>query len=279
MLYRNLRAPSFGGDGFGGGRFAPVLGAFALGLSGAFLIEHHQRRTLRGRAGRLLVEARAAIFDIDGTIIDSVDQHARAWQEAFRDFGHDIDFATIRGQIGKGGDQLMPVFLSAEEMRAKSEELEKHRAALFKQKYLPQIAAFPAVRDLFAQLRADGKRIVLASSAKKDEIAIYKRIANIADLVSDEVSSDDVDKSKPHPDVFESALRKLGAVHPEQVIAIGDAPYDAQAARKTRLRTIGMLCGGFAESDLRKAGCAAICRDPAALLAQYRTAARPSPGR
>ncbi|HWE75853.1 MAG TPA: HAD family hydrolase [Stellaceae bacterium] len=255
---------------------APVLGAFALGLSGAFLVEHCRRSTLRSGAGRLLADASAAIFDIDGTIIDSVDQHALAWQEAFSDFGHAIDYAAIRGQIGKGGDQLMPVFLSAEEMHAKAEELEKHRATLFKQKYLPQITAFPEVRDLFERLWADGKRIVLASSAKKDELAVYKRIANITDLVSDEVSGDDVDQSKPHPDTFERALQKLGALHPEQVIAVGDAPYDAQAARKTRLRTVGLLCGGFAEGDLRKAGCAAICRDPAALLAQYLAAAGPT---
>ncbi len=260
MTSRNLRALGL----------APVVAAFALGLSGAALLEHRQRSALRGRAGRVLADASAAIFDIDGTLVDSVDQHARAWQEAFHDFGHDIDYAAIRRQIGKGGDQLMPVFLSADEMRAKAEPLEKHRSAIFKQKYLPQVTAFPDVRDLFEQLRVDGKHLVLASSAKKDEIAIYKRIANIADLVSIEVSADDVDQSKPHPDIFESALRKLGPVRPVDAVTIGDTPYDAQAARKIGLTTIGLLCGGFAEHDLRKAGCAAICRDPAALLAQYR---------
>jgi HAD superfamily hydrolase (TIGR01509 family) len=249
---------------------APVVAAFALGLSGAALLEHYQRSALRCRAGRVLADAGAAIFDIDGTLVDSVDQHARAWQEAFHDFGHDIDYAAIRGQIGKGGDQLLPVFLSADEMRAKAEPLEKHRSAIFKQKYLPQVIAFPEVRDLFEQLRADGKRLVLASSAKKDEIAVYKRIADIADLVSIEVAGDDVENSKPHPDIFESALHKLGPFRPAETLAIGDTPFDAQAARKIGLRTIGLLCGGFAESDLRKAGCAAICRDPAALLAQYR---------
>jgi HAD superfamily hydrolase (TIGR01549 family) len=259
MPYRNVRPLGF----------APVVTALALGLSGAALLSYYQHRTLRGKAGRLLADASAVIFDIDGTLIDSVDQHARAWQEAFHDFGHDIAYDMIRGQIGKGGDQLMPVFLSAEEMKDKAEPLEKHRSAIFKQKYLPQVTAFPEVRDLFVQLRAAGKRLVLASSAKKDEIAVYKRLADIDDLVSAEVSADDVEKSKPHPDVFESALHKLGIVHAAEAIAVGDAPYDAQAARKTGLRTIGVLSGGFAESDLRKAGCAAICRDPAALLAQY----------
>jgi len=222
-----------------------------------------------GPAGWLLAQARAVIFDIDGTLVDSVDLHAQAWQEAFRDFGHEIDYGAIRRQIGKGGDQLMPVFLSEEELRAKGEALEKHRTAIFKEKYLPRVTSFPGVRALFERLRGDGKQIVLASSAKKDEIEIYKRIADIADLVSAEVSADDVAKSKPHPDVFESALSKLRGIGADQAVAVGDSPYDAEAAAKARLRTIGVLCGGFPERDLRQAGCAAIAQDPAELLRQY----------
>src|ERR1700749_306752 len=90
---------------------APVVTALALGLSSAALLGYYQRRALRGKAGRLLADASAVIFDIDGTLIDSVDQHARAWQEAFHDFGHDIDYDTIRGQIGKGGEQPLPGLL------------------------------------------------------------------------------------------------------------------------------------------------------------------------
>jgi HAD superfamily hydrolase (TIGR01509 family) len=225
-------------------------------------------------AGALLAHTRAVIFDIDGTLVDSVDLHAHAWQEAFRHFGHDIGYDAIRSQIGKGGDELMPVFLSKEELREKGKAVEEYRTKLFHEKYMPQVKNFPAVRDLIERLRADGKTIVLASSAKKDEIEIYKRIANIADLVDAEVSADDVTKSKPHPDAFESALtkaagKKRGRITPEQAIAIGDSPYDAEAAGKAGLKTIGVRCGGFPEPDLRQAGCAAIADGPADLLRQY----------
>jgi HAD superfamily hydrolase (TIGR01509 family) len=211
----------------------------------------------------------AAVFDVDGTLIDSVDLHARAWQDAFRDFGHEFEFQAIRDQIGKGGDQLMPVFLSREELDAKGKELEKHRVALMKERYLPEIRGFPGVRKLFQRIRQDGTRIVLASSAKADELQTYKKIAGIEDLVDEETSSDDAEKSKPHPDIFQAALSRLGGVDPSRAIVIGDTPYDAEAAAKAGLRTIGVLCGGFPEDWLREAGCVEIYKGPADLLARY----------
>ena len=214
---------------------------------------------------------RAVIFDIDGTLVDSVDLHAKAWQEAFRHFNRDIPFEQVRSQIGKGGDQLLPVFFTEEELQQFGEELEKFRGQLFKKEYLPQVRPFPKVRELFMQLIHDGRRIVLASSAKEDELRIYKQIAQIDDLIEDDVSADNVEKSKPHPDVFEEALKKLKNIKVAEAVAIGDTPYDAQAAGKLGLRTIGLLCGGFPESDLRAAGCVTLYRDPADLLAQYKT--------
>lgn len=222
---------------------------------------------------RRLAACKAVVFDIDGTLVDSVDLHAQAWQEAFQDFGYRISFESIRSQIGKGGDQLMPVFLSKADLRTKGEALETHRAWLFKTKYLPRVVAFPDVRELFQRLCRDGKQLVLASSAKSDEIGIYKRIAGITDLVTDEVSADDVSKSKPYPDVFESALAKLKGITAEEVIVVGDAPYDAEAARKAGLPTIGLRCGGFPEGELKKAGCIAVLKDPTDLLKRYEHAA------
>jgi beta-phosphoglucomutase-like phosphatase (HAD superfamily) len=111
--------------------------------------------------------------------------------------------------------------------------------------------------------------VALASSAKADEIETYKRIARIEDLVADETTSDDVERSKPHPDVFLAALEQLGQVRPTDAIAVGDTPYDAEAAGKAGLATIGLLCGGFPETDLRAAGCVAIYQDPADLLARF----------
>lgn len=213
--------------------------------------------------------ARAVIFDVDGTLVDSVDIHAQAWQDAFREFGRVVDFAKIRSQIGKGGDQLMPVFLDPEEIEAFGERLEKRRAEILKQRYLPKIKGFPGVRELVQRLLADKVQVVLASSAKKDELQVYKKIAGVDDLISQETTSDDADKSKPDPDIFQAAMDKLDGVKREEVWVVGDSPYDAEAAGKAGLRTIGVLCGGFPEKVLRDAGCEQIFRDPEDLLRRY----------
>lgn len=212
---------------------------------------------------------KAVIFDIDGTLVDSVDLHAQAWQETFRHFGKEIPFEQVRHQIGKGGDQLMPVFFSKEELDEKGDEMEEYRGELFKRDYLPKVRAFPRVRELFQKIKDDGLRLALASSAKQDELETYKKIANIEDLVEEETSADDTDKSKPHPDIFEAALERLGDIEPHEAIVVGDTPYDAEAAGKASLRTIGVLCGGFPEAELKAAGCVQIYKDPADLLARY----------
>jgi phosphoglycolate phosphatase-like HAD superfamily hydrolase len=212
---------------------------------------------------------KAVIFDIDGTLVDSVDLHARAWQEAFEHFGKRFPFEKVRYQIGKGGDQLLPVFLSEAEIEEFGDELTEYRGDLFKREYLPRVVAFPSVRALFERILRDGKRIALASSAKKDELSEYKRIANIEDLVEDETSADDAEKSKPHPDIFEAALSQLGDVRASEAVVVGDTPYDAEAAGKAGLRTVGVLSGGFPEEDLRAAGCVRVYKDPAELLANY----------
>lgn len=210
--------------------------------------------------------AQAAIFDVDGTLVDSVDLHARAWQEAFAHFGHRVGFGEIRAQIGKGADQLMPVFLSKEELERRGKEIEAFRSDLWKREYLSRVRAFPRVRELFQEILRRKLRIALASSAKGDELDRYKQIAGIDDLIGTETSMDDAERSKPHPDIFRAALDRLGAVEKERTLVVGDTRWDAIAARRLGVRTIGLLCGGTAESDLREAGCVAIYRDPADLL-------------
>ena len=206
---------------------------------------------------------------MDGTLVDSVDLHALAWQDAFRDFGHDLELHTVRAQIGKGGDQLLPVFLSAAQIEATGEALEEHRGKIMHERYMDRIIAFPDVRRLFERLLQDGKQIALASSAKAAELGTYKKLADIVDLLDAETSSDDAEKSKPHPDIFQAALAKLGNMRPEDAIVIGDTPYDAEAASKAGVRTVGVLCGGWTAADLHAAGCIAVYRDPSDLLAQY----------
>jgi HAD superfamily hydrolase (TIGR01509 family) len=211
---------------------------------------------------------KAVIFDIDGTLVDSVDLHAQAWKEAFKHFGKDIPFEMVRHQIGKGGDQLVPVFFSREELEEFGEQLEEFRGELFKSDFLKRVRPFPEVRELFLRVKDDGKKIALASSAKEDELKIYKELTHIEDLVAEETSSDDVEKTKPHPDIFAVALDRLN-VNADEAIAVGDTPYDAEAAGKLGLRTIGMLCGGFTGRELLSAGCIELYEDPADLLSRY----------
>jgi HAD superfamily hydrolase (TIGR01549 family) len=213
----------------------------------------------------------AVIFDVDGTIVDSVDLHAEAWKVAFEKFGKAFPFHEIRRQIGKGSDQLLPVFLSQQELDRFGEDLDDHRSQLFKKEYLPRVQGFARVRELFQRIKKDGKQIVLASSAKSDELEAYKKIARVDDLIESETSSDDAEKSKPYPDIFQAALARLKDVAPENAIVIGDTPYDAQAATKANLKTIGLLCGGWTEDELRNAGCVAIYRDAEDLLLNYDT--------
>ncbi len=212
---------------------------------------------------------KAVIFDIDGTLVDSVDLHARAWQEAFAHFGKTIAYDAVRSQIGKGGDQLIPVFLSREEQERFGKQLDDYRGRLFKSQYLSQVRPFPRVRELMQKVKLDGKQIALASSAKEDEVEIYKRIAHIEDLVEEQTSSDDAERSKPHPDIFEAALQRLDNVKPDEAVTIGDSPYDAIAASKLGMASIGVLSGGFPEQELRAAGYSEIYRDCADLLENY----------
>ena len=209
------------------------------------------------------------IFDIDGTIIDSVDLHIESWKRAFQQFGKECSYESIRRQIGKGADEFLAVFFSREELDRLRGDVENHRSDLFKREYLPKAKAFPRVRDLFDRIKQDGRKIALASTAKAEEIEIYKEMARIDDLVDTVACSEEVKHSKPHRDICSAAVQKLGNIAPDRVIAVGDTRYDAEAAGKINVRTVGLLCGGGNREELNQAGCIAIYKDPADFLEQY----------
>ena len=154
-------------------------------------------------------------------------------------------------------------------VETRSKEIDEYRGRLFHRDFFPKVAPFPAVRELFDRVRAGGGRIALASSCKPEDLEVYKRMTRIGDLIESSATSGDADRSKPHPDIFEAALKQLGSPDPARVVAVGDTPYDAEAARKAGLTTVGVLCGGWPEKELRDAGCAAVYRDPADLLANF----------
>jgi len=212
---------------------------------------------------------RAVLFDLDGTLVDSNELHVQAWQETFRHFGKEIPIERLRKQIGKGGDQYLPEFLTEIEMREFGPQADEYRGKLFKKKYLPEIRPFPKVRELFERVRHDGKKIALASSGKEEEVRHYEKIAGIEGLSDSLTTADQVAHSKPKPDVFVAALRTLGHLLPEEAIAIGDTPYDVDAAKRIGVPIIGLLCGGFPENVLRDEGAGAVFRDPADLFDRY----------
>jgi len=210
----------------------------------------------------------AVIFDLDGTLVDSNELHVQAWDRAFRKFGKEFTLAELRSQIGKGSDQYLPEFLTPDEIRDFGNELDKFRSALFKKEMLPQVRAFPRVRDLFLRIRADEKKIGLASSGKGQEVDAYTKLCDIEDLIDAQVTSDDADSSKPAPDIFEASLKKL-KVDQSRAVAVGDTRFDAESAGKIGLAAIGVLCGGKPTEELRAAGMIAIYQDPADLLGRY----------
>lgn len=212
---------------------------------------------------------RAVIFDIDGTLIDTVDLHAAAWVEALRHFGIDVPYGTMRHEIGKGGDQLLPLFVPPERLERDQEEISRFRAELFERDYLHRIRPLPAVPALFRRIRDAGQTVALASSGKADEVEKYSKIAGVTDLVDATISADDAEHSKPEPDIFTAAIEKVAPIPAAECVVIGDTPWDGIAAKRAGVAFIGVLSGGFPEDELRGASAIAVYRDAEDLLAKY----------
>jgi len=212
---------------------------------------------------------KAVIFDVDGTLLDSVDLHAQSWVKSLAHFGVDVNVTEVRRHIGEGADRLMPAFLPQDTSQARKDEIEEFRAKVFKEQYLPLVHPFPKVRELLKRLKSDGLRIVLGSSCTAEEITSYKEIAGIADLIECETTSDDARHSKPAPDIFDQALQQIAPIQAAECVVIGDTRYDAEAAGAAGVPFIGVLCGGSSKSELQAAGAVAIYRDPEDLLLNW----------
>lgn len=214
---------------------------------------------------------KAVLFDIDGTLVDSNDLHAHAWQDAFRHFGKAPAYDAIRAQIGKGGDQLIPVFCTPEEIARFGEDLEAERGRIFRRRYRHGMRPFPRVRELFVRLRDGGVQRALASSSNADDVQFCIDLVGIADLLDATTSADDAARSKPCPDIFTATLQSLPNIEARDAVVVGDTPYDAIAARRAGLDTIAVLSGGFAGASLRAAGAIEVHRDIADLLVHFTT--------
>ena len=212
---------------------------------------------------------KAVIFDIDGTLIDSVNEHAESWVRTFKKFGKDVSIEEARKLIGMGSDQFLNDYFSKKEVEEKKEAIDKYRSKLFAKEYMPKIKPFPKVRDLFLKLKKEGIKFVLASSATEEEVAKYEEIAGIKDLVEKRTSTDDAEKSKPEPDIFLVAYDKLENIDKQNAVVIGDTPHDAIAAKKAGLKCIGVLTGGWTMEKLIESGCIEVFNDIAAFYEKH----------
>lgn len=209
-----------------------------------------------------------AVFDIDGTLVDSNDMHTLAWQEAFAGIGAAFDRATIHDQIGKGTDKLVPALLPHLDA-ATREDLGDAHSAIFKAKFLEEVKPFPGAHDLLAHVQGKGQRVVLASSASSNELDHYLDLLGARDLIATSTSGDDVAQTKPAPDIFATAMAQIPEVGVDEAIVVGDTPYDIEAAGKCGIAGIAVRSGKFSDEALREAGAVAIYDDVAALLAGY----------
>ena len=208
------------------------------------------------------------LLDVDGTLVDSNDAHARAWVEILRQHGFPVELAHVRRLIGKGGDKIVPELTGLAPESARAVKIGRERAQLFKEEYLPRIRPFPRVRALLLRMRHEGLRIVVASSAKAEELDPLLALTEAAALIENRASSDDADRSKPDPDIVAAALRAAQR-DARDAIMLGDTPYDVAAATSAGVRIIALRCGGFDAASL--AGAVALYKDPADLLAHYET--------
>jgi HAD superfamily hydrolase (TIGR01509 family) len=208
------------------------------------------------------------ILDVDGTLVDSNDAHARAWVEAFARNGITVAFERVRRAIGMGGDKLMPAVAGIAEDSPEGKQISKDRGEIFKSRYLPALRPFPRMRELAQRFGSDGFTLAVASSAQEDELAPLLKTAGVDDLVRTTTSSDDAEHSKPDPDIVQAALTRTGCP-PSSAIMLGDTPYDVEAALRAGIRIVGVECGGWGRADL--SGAEEVYSDPADLLARYET--------
>jgi HAD superfamily hydrolase (TIGR01549 family) len=192
------------------------------------------------------------LLDVDGTLVDSNDKHTDCWVDAFAHFGKKVDWHLVRGQIGKGGDLLVPDTLNAREMHAFGEEVKSYRGELWKRQYMPSVQAFPGARQAIETLHAHGIRLAFASSSNPDEVEYYVELLDVADLLAGTTSKEDAEVSKPSPEIFEAALARVKS-DPARTFAVGDTPYDILAAHRIPVPIVAVSSGGFPRELLAKA--------------------------
>ena len=199
------------------------------------------------------------IFDVDGTLLDTNYLHVVAWWEAFAERGHDIRCADVHRAIGMGSAELVERVLGSPDPSVSAAHSRRYAP------YLGRMRPLPGAADLLRTTAGLGLDVVLATSAKDDEVDLMLDALGARSAIRAVVSSGDVDRAKPDPGIVTKALDEAG-VDPRRTVMVGDTVWDVLAAERAGIGCIGLLCGGIAEEQLRAAGATAVYRDPAALL-------------
>ena len=211
---------------------------------------------------------KVVLLDVDGTLVDSNDAHAQAWLEVLEQNGYRTTFERVRELIGEGGDKLLPQVTGLDLESHEGKRLSTERAVLFRRTYLPKLRAFPKAEALLRRLSGAGLRLVVASSAKRDELRPLLKLCGALPFLEHQTSADDAERSKPDPDIVQAALRK-SECSPAEAVLLGDTPYDVLSAAKAGVRTVALRSGGHPDSALRRA--LAIYDDVADLLDNFET--------
>jgi len=218
---------------------------------------HNQMNAIRG-----------LLLDVDGTLVESNDEHAHAWVQALSEGGRPVRYETLRPLIGMGGDKLLRKVADVSADSPEGKRLDDRRRQIFLQAFVPLLRPCRGAKQLLQLLKSRGLRLVVASSAKTRELEKLLQVCGAEGLIDDQTTSDDVDRSKPDPDIIHVALRKID-LPAHEVMMLGDTPYDIEAASKAGIRTIALRSGGWKDADL--AGAAAIYDDPEDLARNFDT--------
>lgn len=193
----------------------------------------------------------AILFDIDGTLVDSNNFHVLAWAEVLRAAGHEFRLARIHAGVGKGADNLVKGLLPDAEP-AEIQALGKAHDKVFAREYMHRLKPFPGARELLKRCHQEGLKVILATSAGEREVERHLDVLDACAFVDGWITADDVDCSKPCPDIYEAAARKAG-VAPDDALAIGDSPFDIESATAAGIRIVAVRSGLFPDEDLRGA--------------------------
>jgi HAD superfamily hydrolase (TIGR01549 family) len=200
--------------------------------------------------------AATAILDIDGTLVDTNYHHALAWFRAFRQHGELLPIWRIHRHIGMGGDQLIGSLCGDEIEREKGDDIRAAEKVLYME-LIDEVEPFAGAKELIGELKRAGHAVVLASSAKSDEVDHYLDLLDARDEVDAWTDSSDVESTKPEPDLVHAAMEKVGN---SEAVMVGDSTWDCEAAQRAGIETIAVLTGGFSEAELRDAGAAVVFR-------------------